>query len=83
MEDIDFKEQLVRVRGKGKKERLVPVGEPALKAIQAYWAQLLEPPAGAAAGVSRGHEQGRAAVAAAIVAPAENIIWSSPGWIPT
>ena len=31
-EDIDWSEQLVRVRGKGKKERLVPVGEPALRA---------------------------------------------------
>jgi integrase/recombinase XerC len=45
-EDIDFGEQIVRVRGKGKKERLVPIGEPALQAIQHYWAQLLEPPAG-------------------------------------
>jgi len=46
VEDIDFNEQLVRVRGKGKKERLLPVGEPALKAVQVYWAQMLEPPAG-------------------------------------
>jgi len=46
VEDVNFPEQIVRVRGKGKKERLVPIGEPALKAIQAYWAQLLEPPAG-------------------------------------
>jgi integrase/recombinase XerC len=46
VDDIDFSEQIVRVRGKGKKERLVPVGEPALKAIQAYWALLLEPPTG-------------------------------------
>jgi integrase/recombinase XerC len=46
VEDIDFHEQLVRVRGKGKKERLVPIGEPALKAIQNYWAQLPEPPTG-------------------------------------
>ena len=44
--DIDFSEQLVRVRGKGKKERQVPIGEPALEAIQHYWARLLEPPAG-------------------------------------
>ena len=36
-EDIDWSEQIVRVRGKGKKERLVPIGEPALKAIQNYW----------------------------------------------
>lgn len=47
VEDINFHEQIVRVRGKGKKERLVPIGEPALKAIQNYWAQLLEPPTGA------------------------------------
>jgi integrase/recombinase XerC len=47
VEDIDFQEQIVRVRGKGKKERLVPVGGPALQAIQNYWAALLTPPAGA------------------------------------
>jgi integrase/recombinase XerC len=46
-EDINFSEQIVRVRGKGKKERLVPIGEPALKAIQDYWAQLPAPPLGA------------------------------------
>ncbi|HAV64267.1 MAG TPA: integrase [Verrucomicrobiales bacterium] len=35
--DIDFSEQLVRVLGKGRKERQVPIGEPALKAILSYW----------------------------------------------
>lgn len=44
--DIDFTGQLVRVRGKGRKERQVPIGEPALTAIQGYWSGLLEPPAG-------------------------------------
>jgi integrase/recombinase XerC len=44
--DLDFTEQLVRVLGKGKKERQVPIGEPALIAIQNYWSQLLEPPTG-------------------------------------
>ena len=46
VEDIDFNEQIVRVRGKGKKERLVPIGSPALRSIQNYWAVLLEPPGG-------------------------------------
>ncbi len=46
VDDIDWSEQLVRVRGKGKKERMVPVGEPALQAIQNYWSMLKQPPAG-------------------------------------
>lgn len=45
-EDLDPGEQLVRVRGKGRKERLVPIGETALKAIQTYWATLRQPPSG-------------------------------------
>jgi integrase/recombinase XerC len=32
-EDIDWNERLVRVRGKGKRERLVPIGEQALQAV--------------------------------------------------
>ncbi|MGB7768928.1 MAG: tyrosine recombinase XerC [Verrucomicrobiia bacterium] len=47
-EDIDWSERLVRVRGKGKKERLVPIGEPAWKAIQKYWDALKQPPSGPA-----------------------------------
>jgi integrase/recombinase XerC len=47
-DDIDWHERLVRVRGKGRKERLVPIGEPALKAIDNYWGTLSEPPAGQA-----------------------------------
>ncbi|HEX7619260.1 MAG TPA: tyrosine recombinase XerC [Verrucomicrobiae bacterium] len=46
VDDIDWSEQLVRVRGKGKKERLLPVGETALQAIQSYWSALRQPPAG-------------------------------------
>jgi integrase/recombinase XerC len=34
--DIDLKESLVRVRGKGRKERIVPVGSKAMSAIQEY-----------------------------------------------
>ena len=46
--DIDWAERLLRVRGKGKKERLVPIGEPALASIKSYWLLLPNPPAGEA-----------------------------------
>lgn len=46
VEDVDLSGQILRVRGKGKKERLVPVGEPAIIAIQNYWAAILHPPVG-------------------------------------
>ncbi|MBM3836775.1 MAG: tyrosine recombinase XerC [Verrucomicrobia bacterium] len=46
-EDIDWAGQVVRVRGKGKKERVIPIGKPALTAIQLYWKQLSVPPIGA------------------------------------
>jgi integrase/recombinase XerC len=36
MDCVDFNERLVRVKGKGKKERLVPVGRIACEAILAY-----------------------------------------------
>ena len=48
VEDMDWSEQLVRVRGKGKKERLVPIGQPALQAIESYWRTLKHPPSGVA-----------------------------------
>jgi integrase/recombinase XerC len=35
---IDFKNRLVRVRGKRRKERIVPFGEPALEALKVYLA---------------------------------------------
>jgi integrase/recombinase XerC len=47
-EDVDWQGQMLRVRGKGKKERLVPIGSPALQAVQLYWARLPTPPAGPA-----------------------------------
>lgn len=47
VEDVNCSEQMVRVRGKGKKERLVPIGAPALEAIRHYWSFLPQAPAGA------------------------------------
>jgi site-specific recombinase XerD len=46
-DDLDWSQQIVRVRGKGKKERLVPIGKPALDAMERYWKTLKQPPAGA------------------------------------
>jgi site-specific recombinase XerD len=45
-QDIDWAGKSVRARGKGKKERIVPIGEPALKAIRAYWQLLRHAPSG-------------------------------------
>ena len=36
IEDIDFAGGLIKVRGKGRKERIVPVGTPAFQAIETY-----------------------------------------------
>lgn len=36
IEDVDFKGALIRVAGKGAKERVVPVGRPALRWLQRY-----------------------------------------------
>ncbi len=36
LSDIDFKERLVKVTGKGDKERIVPVGKKALDAVERY-----------------------------------------------
>jgi integrase/recombinase XerC len=44
--DLDQSECLVRVRGKGKKERLVPISETALRTIGQYWAELPQRPTG-------------------------------------
>ncbi len=42
IEDIDFKSQMIKVFGKGSKERVVPVGKRALNAIKGYRALLKE-----------------------------------------
>ena len=44
--DIDWSEQTVRVRGKGKKERQVPIGLTALQTIELYWSKMPARPAG-------------------------------------
>lgn len=36
VEDMNLREELVKVRGKGKKERIVPVGKKAVEAIRSY-----------------------------------------------
>ena len=58
--DIDWEEALVRVRGKGKKERLVPIGDPALRAIQHYWGLLERPPEGSDAVFQARRDTGKA-----------------------
>jgi len=40
LEDLNVAERILRVRGKGKKERLVPIGEHAIQAIEMYWQKL-------------------------------------------
>ena len=55
--DMDQKDKMLRVRGKGNKERIVPYGEKAAQALKAYWPvrdSLLE--AGEAAGCGTGAE---------------------------
>lgn len=42
LEDVNFTDGLVRLRGKGRKERIVPIGDVALDAIREY--QAAEPP---------------------------------------
>lgn len=40
--DLDFAEEVLTVRGKGKKERLVPVGRPAIEAVRTWLPQRLQ-----------------------------------------
>ncbi len=40
VDDLHQRERLIKVRGKGKKERIVPIGSPAVRAIENYRGQL-------------------------------------------
>lgn len=46
VEDVDRASGVVRVRGKGRKERMVPVGSHALRAMERYWERLGGEPGG-------------------------------------
>ncbi len=45
VDDVDFVSGVIKVLGKGRKERLCPIGEPALKAIRGYLALRSQNPA--------------------------------------
>lgn len=45
-EDINWSQHILKVRGKGNKERLAPVGKPALDSIRRYWELLPTSPQG-------------------------------------
>ena len=54
--DLDFTEEVLTVRGKGKKERLVPVGRPAIEAVRCWLPErlhLIEQRAGRGRGVEK------------------------------
>jgi len=46
VKDIDCEERLIRVQGKGKKERQLPISITALRAINGYWKAMEYPPTG-------------------------------------
>lgn len=46
IDDLRVREGLVRLQGKGRKQRIVPIGDVAIEAIRAYRRSLKPPPAG-------------------------------------
>jgi integrase/recombinase XerC len=59
-DDVDWAEEVVRVRGKGKKERIIPIGRHALRAIELYWRALGSAPAPGQPVFWRARDDGRA-----------------------
>jgi len=47
LEDIDYERQTIRVLGKGNKERTIPIGKPAMRALESWLKEGREPLAGA------------------------------------
>lgn len=45
VEDLNQSDRILQVRGKGRKERQIPIGAPALRSIRAYWSGLPHTPA--------------------------------------
>lgn len=43
VEDLNIQSRVLRVRGKGRKEREVPIGIPALKSLERYWQDVHHP----------------------------------------
>ena len=42
-EQVNITDRILRIRGKGRKEREVPIGEPAMRAIREYWTAVVHP----------------------------------------
>ena len=83
--DVDWSERsMVRVLGKGKKERLVPIGETALKAIEDYWkkcSKQRKPAGNAPVFLAQTKNAGPLSAAHSAIASQETIS-PPPGWMP-
>lgn len=60
VQDVDWEQAVARIRGKGRKERLVPVGRYAVAAMQRYWEVLGQRPEPEQPVFWRGQKEARA-----------------------
>lgn len=60
VQDVDWEQAVARIRGKGRKERLVPVGRYAVAAMQRYWEVLGQRPEPEQPVFWRGRKEARA-----------------------